>query len=314
MRDEIQDRLDAQFESYSVVRQLHDVPPHEVYEVIVDGRRAVCKVDTGETGSAGMEGYVTEFVDKQTSVSVPEIIDRGEDYYIATWHPDAPDVDGEFEVNHQWAAAAGRGLAKLHEETADHLDGYGQFQPNESGRGGGRLATTGHDDWHAAALEYIEEYRPTLVRYGHEDIADRVAEFLEAHPNAFSGADGPVCCHGWATPEHVSVRDGEIACMVDFEHAIAAPGEFEYWRTVMPAFGPNNEESRQQFRESYESVRPLPEGFADRQPLYVLLNLVYFFESLYVQDQHGPEETEQTAQRLRESVTEQLETLEQRQA
>jgi fructosamine-3-kinase len=303
MRTETHDRLDAQFDSHSVVDQLHDVPPHEVYEVTVDGDRAVFKLDTGPTGSAGMEGRVTAFVGERTTTLVPRVLDCGTDYYVAAWHPDAPELEGDFDPDERWATAAGRGLAHLHEETADHLDGYGQFQPPDSEYDHGSIATTGHDEWHAAAIEFVRHYRPTLERYGHADIADDVIEFLQDHPDAFAGAGEAVCCHGWATPEHVAVRDGEVACLVDFEHAIAAPGEFDYWRTVMPAFGPE-EPLRQSFREGYESVRSLPDEFAERQPFYALLNLVYFFESLYVQDQHDPEETTERAEQFRQTVTE----------
>lgn len=302
MRDTIRDRLDAQFDSYSVVRQLHGVAPHAVYEVTVEGERAVCKVDTGETGSAGTEGYVMAFLGRETTQPVPAVLDRGPDYYVAAWHPDAPSPDDDRAADERWARAAGRGLARFHEETAEYVDGYGQFQPEESERSDERLATTGHEEWHAAAIEFVREYEPTLERYGHGDIATGAIEFLESRPDAFAGSGDPVCCHGWATPEHVAVRDGEVGCLVDLEHAIAAPGEFDYWRTAMPTFGPELGERAAQFRESYEAVRPLPDGFEDRQPFYVLLNLVYFFESLYVQDQHDAETTEQRAGKLRESV------------
>lgn len=308
MTDVIRDTLDTQFETYSIVRQLHDVPPHEVYEVTVDGRPAVCKVDTGETGSAGMEGRVTAFVAERTTLPVPGVLAVGEEYYVAEWHPDAPEPDGTFEADEHWAEAAGRGLATLHEETATLLDQYGQFRPGNSAGPDG-ISTTGHDGWHAAALEYVRQYRPTLARYGHDDIADAVLTVLEDHPDAFAGADGPVCCHGWATPEHVTVRDGDVACLVDFEHAIAAPGEFDYWRTVTPTFGPDTEAAKAAFREGYESVRPLPDGLDRRRPLYVVLNGVYYFESLYVQDQHTPEETERIAGRIRENVLDRLDDL-----
>jgi len=303
MKTELRDRLDAAFDSYSVLDQMHDVPPHEVWEVTVDGRRAVCKFDTGETDSAGMEGHVTAFLGERTTVPVPEVLDCDEDYYVAEFHPDAPSLDGEFDADEQWAEATGRGLARLHEETADHLDWYGQFQPANAGGENGWVETTGHAEWQAAAIEFVRHYRPTLVEYGHGDIADTAIEFLEDNPDIFAGAGEPVCCHGWATPEHVAFRDGEVACLVDFEHAIAAPGEFDYWRTVIPTFGPELGERAERFREGYESVRPLPDGFEDRRPGYVLLNLIYFFESLYVQDQHDPEATEQKAEQLRDRVT-----------
>jgi hypothetical protein len=296
MQTPIHDRLDAQFAKYSIEGQLHDVPPHEVYEVTVDGRRAVYKADTGDTGSAGIEGRVTAVVDRETTVPVPEILHFGEEFYVAAWHPDAPAPDELQAPDSAWARAAGRGLATLHAETADSFDGYGQFRPDGEG-----VVTTGHEQFQDAALEYVRHYRPTLARYGHGDIADSVSDFFRANPNAFAGVGAPVCCHGWATPEHVAVVDGEVACMVDFEHAMAAPPEFDLWRTAGPAF--EDKAEVEAFRESYESVRLLAPGAEDRRPLWRLLNGVYFFVSLYVQDQHDLDATEQTAERLREMVT-----------
>jgi Ser/Thr protein kinase RdoA (MazF antagonist) len=103
--------------------------------------------------------------------------------------------------------------------------------------------------------------------------------------------------------------DGQAVCLVDFEHAIAAPSEFDYWRTVLPTFNHDDNDFQKTFREGYASVRSLPDGFERRAPFYVVLNEVYYFESLYVQDQHGPEETEECAERFRNSVTETLDSL-----
>lgn len=197
-----------------------------------------------------------------------------------------------------WARAARRGLASLHGETAPLLDTYGPVRP-EDGVGSGS-----HDEWHAAAVAHVRDRRPVLVRYGHGVVAGTGLEYLDGHPDAFVGAGGPGCCHGWATPEHVSVVDGGVACMVDFEHAIAAPGEDDVWRAVVPAFGSAESDARTAFREGYESVRPLPDGFERRRPYDALLNTVYYFESRHVQDQHEPTEAAAMADRLRTRVTE----------
>lgn len=113
MRHTIHDTLAAAFESYSIVRQLHAVPPREVYEVTVNGHHAVYKGDTGPTGTAAIEGRVTAFIGEQTSVPVPRILLVGDDHYIAAWHPDAPPVDAGRDIDETWAFAAGRGLADL---------------------------------------------------------------------------------------------------------------------------------------------------------------------------------------------------------
>jgi fructosamine-3-kinase len=94
--------------------------------------------------------------------------------------------------------------------------------------------------------------------------------------------------------------------MIDFEHAIAAPGEFDYWRTALPALAHESDTTKQAFRDGYESIRSLPTGFTSRKPLYIMLNEIYFFESLYVQNQHGPEETDKRAKWIRNSIMEKL--------
>lgn len=289
------DPLDAGFDEYRIDRQLHDVPPHEVYEVTVDGRRAVFKRDTGPTGKAAVEGRVTAFVGRETTVPVPEILAVGDDWYLAAWHPDAPELDAAPEPDEAWARAAGRGLGTLHAETAAHVDAYGRFRPDGDG-----LRVDGENDWRAAARAYVRRRRPVLADHGHADVADAVLDFLREHPDAFSGVDEPVCCHGWWTPEHVPVADGEVACVVDFEHGLAAPGEYDYWRTALPTF--DDERLARTFREAYESVRALPDGLAKRRPLYTALAGVYYVESLYVQNHHDPEATEHRAAWLRESV------------
>lgn len=305
MTDDAHAELGSQFESHRIVRRLHDVPPHVVYEVSVEGRRAVYKGNTGPTGSAGTEGAVIAFVDDHTSVPVPEILHVGDESFVAGWHPAAPAPDRDQPPDEPWAFATGAGLATLHNETDPLLDGYGAFRADADG-----LTVEDHPDWRAAAVDYVRGRRPVLARYGHADVVEAVIEYLEANTDAFAGADGAVCCHGWATPEHAAVADGQLACLLDFEHAIAAPGEFDYWRTVFPAFGAaDGEPAYRAFREGYESRRELPADFAQRKPLYALLNGVYFFESLYVQDQHGPTETAERAQRLRERVDERLEEL-----
>ena len=304
MRQDVHDTLASEFNTHRIVRQLHDVPPHEVYEVYVNGQHAVYKSDTGSTGNAATEGRVIAFIGEQTSVAVPRILLVGNDHYVAAWHSSAPEPDKREKVDERWAFVAGRGIATLHNETDLLIDEYGQFHPHNSD-----IAIAGYDDWHAAAIAYVRRYRSAPDRHGHADIVDAVVDFLNDHSDLFEGAGSPVCCHGWATPEHVTVMDDRVSCMVDFEHAIAAPGEFDYWRTVLPTFSHETNGLERTFREGYESIRSLPTGFKHRKPLYKLLNLIYYFESLYVQNQHRPEETAKRAEWIRDSVIETLDSL-----
>mgnify|MGYP006914323413 FL=1 len=76
-----------------------------------------------------------------------------------------------------------------------------------------------------------------------------------------------------------------------------------------PAFDPESEKLARIFQRGYESVRSLPPGVGDRQPVYVLLNLVYYVASLYVQNQHGTRETTERVGRLRDVVFNRVENV-----
>ena len=202
MRHDPTARLEARVDGHEPRGRLHDVPPHEVYEVTVDGQRAVYRGNTGPTGRAGTEGRVLSFVGEHTSTPVPETRLVGDELHVAAWHDDAPLPGTARSADVDRARAAGRGLASLHAETAPLLDTYGAVLP------GDRAGTSSHDGWHAAAVAHVRDRRPVLARYGHGDVAGTGLERLDGHPEAFAGAGGPVCCHGWATPEHVPVVDG----------------------------------------------------------------------------------------------------------
>lgn len=304
MKKDATARLEERFDEYEIIQLLHDVPPHEVYEVVVDGRRAVMKFDTGPTGSAGLEGRVMAFVGEQTSIPVPEVLAMDEESFVAGWHPDVPAPDTDIDADESWAWAAGKGLATLHAETADHVDRFGRVTLDSTRE---RLVIDGNDDWQAAALEYVRRLEDVLEKYGHGDVAAAVLEHLREHPAPFASADESVLCHGWWSPEHVAVgndahTEAVVQCVVDWEHAMTAPGEWDFWRTVLPTF--DGGDALRAFRDGYESVRSLPEGVEDRRPFYLLLVWLYYFESLYVQAQHDEAETEKRATFLRERVFE----------
>jgi len=83
MTRKVHDRVRSVFEDHRIVRVLHDVPPHEVYEVCVDGQRAVYEGNTGPTGRAATEGRVVAFVGAHTRVSVPTVLYVDEEFLVA---------------------------------------------------------------------------------------------------------------------------------------------------------------------------------------------------------------------------------------
>lgn len=288
----------------TIVRELHDAPPYRVYEVRIDGHRAVLKVDNHSRGHAAVEGRVHAYVAARTTVPAPEILDVGDHHYVARW--DDALLTGE-TVDERWARAAGRTLATLHEDTDGEFDGFGRFQVGDGG-----LESAGHDDWLAAVQDRLEYHRPFLERVSRADLVAVVDEFFVDHPTVFEGAGGPVCCHGNVHPEHVATTAGEPTAVIDFEHALVAPGEYDYWRVVPPIFEANPEvgdSASDAFREGYESVRPLRDGFERRRDAYQLVNLVSYVESLFLQENVEPSSLPKRAARFRELVFDTLERL-----
>lgn len=312
VRDLITSHADSE-----VVRQLHDVPPHEVYEVRVNGTRAVCKLDAHPEGDATTEGWVTRYANRNTSLPVPAVLTVGDGYFLAEWLDGVPEEldDDEEPALDGWLRAAGAGLATLHEETSFETTGL-----PDAGEDG--LAVESHETWADTVVAFLARRRDYLESFGYADAAGATIEFVEAHPEAFAVPGDPVLCHGNYLPDHVGVEDApagrhgadEVTALIDFEHALVAPGEYDYWRAALPLFvspaSATDEEAEERFRAGYESVRPLPSGFDDRRELYLLVNSVSYLRSLFLQDQHGPAETERRAEAIREYVFDSLDDLE----
>ncbi|NHN46075.1 phosphotransferase [Halostella sp. JP-L12] len=314
----VHDALAQRYDDYAVHRLLHDVPPHETYEVTVDGRRAVCKVATDPRGDPATEARVMAFVGRETTVPVPTVLALGDGYFVAEWCPDVPRAANADETK---ARAMGVGLATLHRETADAVDAYGRFEPADAsatrrcgdcdGLVGTAPVIAEKADWRAVALDRLADRRAYLESVGHADVADAVAGYLQSHPDAFDGASDPVLCHGNYLPDHVGVDGGEIARVIDFEHALCGPAEYDCWRTLLP-LSRNESGEVEAFREGYESVRPLSDGFDRQRDLYSVLLAVSYLKALYLQDQHDAARTRRIAEQLREHAFETLDALERR--
>lgn len=303
MTRDIETVLASQFDQFEIRGRLHDVPPHEVYEVTVDGRRAVCKVARAPEADPLTEAAVIDYVDRTTDVPVPSVLDAGDGYFVATWIDGLPAADevpeGE-EIDGTYARALGAGLARLHEATAGSFDRPGRPRAGDDGR----LRVDARDSMHAVARDLLDRYERYLADVGWAGPVREVRELFAARPDLLAGAGDPVVCHGNFLPNHVGFASGdaeeggggaEIAAVVDFEHALVAAGEYDYWRTVHPVFvAPGSETSldaRSAFREGYESVRELSHGFERRQEAYSLLNLASYFVALDLQNGGiGPEE------------------------
>jgi Ser/Thr protein kinase RdoA (MazF antagonist) len=315
MTQDVHTALASWFDRYEISRQLHDVPPHAVYEVTVDGRRAVCKVARGETADVGAEAAAIDHVDRHTDVPVPSVLAAHEDAFVATWL-DAIADDGGDPVDRDDPADArtlGRGLARLHAATVDAFprpgfptlgSAWGPDDRPADGTGDAGLVVDDRADWHTVAREFLLDIRSYLATVGWADPADEVIALLDEYPDLFDGAGTPVLCHGNLHPEHAALRRGatesepepELAALVDFEHALVAPAEYDFWRAAIPVFHDTNLDRRAtfaDFREGYESVRSLPLGVERRREAWWLVVFVSFLLALDVQnDGIGPDERE----------------------
>ena len=290
---------------YTVRRELHRVPRHVTYEVTFDSRRAVCKLATDPEADLATEGRLLEFVTHETSVPVPAVLAVGSDHFIAAWHDGVPEPTPNDGGTETWARTAGVGMATLHAETEGAFDRTGFFAAEGDGP-----ALRGHDSWPETIAAFLDSLREFLFGTGYADVAVEALEFVRDHPEAFVTPDMPVLCHGNYLPAHVGVAEGEVTCVIDFEHALFGSGEYDYWRTAMPVFGAGGQPGlEREFREGYESIRSLPDGLDRRAKCYRTLNTVSYFRSLFLQDQHNEAETERRAERMSEYVTASIDDL-----
>ncbi|WP_415379048.1 phosphotransferase [Halosimplex sp. TS25] len=320
MTQDVSDALAANFERYEIREQLHDVPPHAVCEVRVDGRRAVCKVARGDTADPGTEAAVIDHVDRHTDLPVPSVLAAGDGYFVASWldgvpgEDEAPDPD---EIGASYARALGTVLARLHDATAGAFVRPGF--PRAGGGDGDPLRVDARDRWVAVVRERLDEVAAYLADTEWVDPVQAVRALVEDYPGLFAGAGDPVLCHGNVLPDHIgftadaSGGPADLAALVDFEHALVAPGEYDFWRTAIPLFGRPDAASPRHtlstFRAGYESVRPLPDGFERRRDGYRLLNLASYFVALDVQNgEIGPDERPQ-ANGMAEAVSETVESV-----
>ena len=317
MGDAIESVVDGRAGDLEVLGRLHDVPPHEVYEVSVDGRRAVCKISVESRGSAGVEGRVCRYVGRETAIPVPEVLDVGENWFLMAYRDDAPQepADDERRLEPTWLRTAGRTLARLHAEA--RFDRPGLFatagDPTDA-ESELRVDAPADATWPDALDDLLGLYESTVAdRTTDKAYARAIAdarEFLAAHAARFVNVDDrPSLLHGWFTPEHVGVADGEPTCVIDFEHALVGSPAWDYWRLAVVLFQSSNweapDDAESQFRRSYESVRPLPDGFEERADAYRAFVAASHLDSLVTQ-RGIDDETRELATFLTEYIQDRL--------
>jgi aminoglycoside phosphotransferase (APT) family kinase protein len=80
----------------------------------------------------------------------------------------------------------------------------------------------------------------------------------------------PVLCHGDYHGGHLIVRDGNIAAVIDFEWAMAAPpmDDIATFDLMVRLRGTPDEGHLAAYYEGYRAVRPLPKGFEEDVEFY----------------------------------------------
>jgi fructosamine-3-kinase len=291
---DVHDALARHTDEYSIVRELHRVRPHATYEVRFRDERAICKVETHPEADLGREAAATRYVAETTSVPVPELLAIGDDHYVARWSDAVP--DGTPTRDEARIHALGRGLATLHAETAE-IGWTGFLRPASAVGSPTAPPIDTRPCWSDTLIELLEKRARFLDGVGYGDLARDVLAWVRENRDLFDEAGDAVLCHGNYFGEHVAGddggdgvhvgtdADGAVTTVIDFEHAVAAPAEWDYLRTVLPVFGPGAEHDVPEsvFREAYESVRPLPAGFDRRRNALTLCNGLSYLRSLHLQ-------------------------------
>jgi len=290
----------------TVHRRLHDVRPHEVFEVTYDGQRAVCKVAQHRIGDPELEGRILEFVDAETPVPVPPVLAVGEEHFVAGWCTDLPDDPAVDEVR---SRAMGATLARLHEAAGDKFDASGHLSVDD-----GDLAVDADARWSDTLRALLEDRRRFLEPRGYGDLATEVLDLVETFPEAFDDVGSPTLLHGNVLPDHVGIdRSADPARatrVIDFEHALVGPPVFDLLRTIGPTFGPpgatQDPDGRAAFLDGYASIRPLPADLDETLRQLSVVNGVAYLRALHLQrgDRDEPQALARRAQGLATVVEE----------
>ena len=263
----VRDALASKFEEATVHDCLRSSDRNAVYEVSVAGRRAVCKTTDSQPAMLAREGAVLAAVAERTAVPVPDVLAAGDGSLVLEWAgSDAHDADGR-DRRRERLRAVGRVLARLHRATKGWFDGHGALE-----RGSGPLAVARPTDWADRLAGFVDDWATDLAETRDADVGSAVVEFVDEHRHAFADRP-PVLVHGEPAPDHVRFDGREVAALLDWEIAQAAPGAFDlvwaerdFLRT--PLGTEVDDELQAALHEGYETERPLSQGSAFRREVY----------------------------------------------
>ncbi|SIR51755.1 Phosphotransferase enzyme family protein [Haladaptatus litoreus] len=285
----IRDVLKLHAEKYEMRRELPSRTPNTVYEVILDGRRAVCKVASGDDAHVRKDALATRYLAERTPTLVPRVFAIEDDHAIFEWVEGTTyNADANRALRERRLRSAGKTLALFHESTDFDTCGYLNCRD-------GKLAPDACGTWADMLTAIVGGWCGDLAGTRFEEAGESVLSFVRDYEDAFTAVSEPVLVHGDYQPENIRFEDESVATVLDWEFCFAGAGEFDLCRAEREFFdwhtAPEGDDLRGSIRKGYESVRTLQPTFDGRRHIYraiLKLDPMRFFEAW--KDQVGDED------------------------
>jgi Ser/Thr protein kinase RdoA (MazF antagonist) len=267
VRQNVQKALAAYAGEYEVRRELPSRGPNGVFEVLLDGERAVCKVADCEDAHIHRQALVVEAVAERTDVPTPDVLSTICGCVLFEWSHGCEYGGGQARnLRQQRLRNAGRTLAELHTSTDFAEHGYLGVE-NEG------LALDSEGGWGEMLGTITAGWCEDLAGTRFESAGQSVRGFIETNCDRLERADGPDLVHGDFQPANVQFSGAEVVGVLDWEFSFVGAGEFDLCRAEREFFdwhtAPETDDSlRDALYAGYESVRPLPQNYAARRHVY----------------------------------------------
>lgn len=265
--NDVRTALASHTNDFEVRDELMRTDRHVVREVDFGGRRAVCKLARGDPTGLRRDALVLRRVADSGAAPVPDLLARGDDHYVAEF-ASGSEYDGTLPrpVRERRLRDAGATLARVHDSVS--FEAYGDLRP-----AGDRLELDARESWPDLFVEWVADWRDDLAGTRFTDLGGDVLGFVRNRAGAFEDAGGPVLVHGDYEADNLRFAGDGASSVLDWEVARSAPGEFDLARAELGWFEkPTSPEDDGDLRDaliaSYESVRPLPDGFDARRAVY----------------------------------------------
>lgn len=265
--EDVRNALASISDDFEIHGELMKTDRHVVHEVRFEGRPAVCKLARGDSTGLQRDALVLRRLADSDAVSVPDLLARDEDHYVAAFAPGGEyDGDAPRRIRERRLRDAGATLARVHE--AFSFEAYGDLRP-----AGDRLELDARESWPDLFVEQVADWSDDLTKTRFADLGTDVLAFVRDHAAAFAEVRSPVLVHGDYEADNLRFAGDGVSSVLDWEVARSAPGEFDLARAELGWFEkPTSPEGDGDLRSAliagYESVRPLPDGFEARRAVY----------------------------------------------